>query len=162
MSDHHLSHVDEQGNTSMVDISNKKTTSREAIAGCKITMADHILEELIVNSLHTKKGSVIQTAIIAATSAVKKTWDTIPLCHPIPLNSIKINISQITDGFDIRCLVKTEGKTGVEMEALHGASVAALTIYDMCKALGHQMSISDLHLIKKSGGKKDFEAASAK
>ena len=105
----------------------------------------------------TKKGSITQTAIIAGTMSVKNTFNTIPLCHQIPISSIKFNIIPDDEGFHIECAVKTNGQTGVEMEALHGVSVAALTIYDMCKALTHDMTISEIKLEKKTGGKSNYE-----
>ncbi len=151
-----LSHIDQKGDPSMVDISGKEPTQREATAQGTIVVPAEVLSQLRDSDWNTKKGSIIQTAIIAATMSVKNTYNTIPLCHQIPISSCKVNIEGKNHGFIIHCTVKTNSRTGVEMEALHGVSVAALTIYDMCKALTHEMRIQDIHLIKKTGGKKDY------
>lgn len=141
----------------MVDVSQKKKTARVAIASGRLLAGSEVMTELAKSGYSTKKGSITQTAIIAATMAVKNTFNTIPLCHQIPISSAKIQIDPEETGFHIRCTVKTTGQTGVEMEALHGVSVAALTIYDMCKAISHDMQIVDIQLDKKSGGKNDYE-----
>jgi cyclic pyranopterin phosphate synthase len=113
---------------------------------------------LTQGEIHTKKGAVFHTAIIAGIQGAKKTSDLIPLCHPLPLNSIHIDIVEKDDSHIlIRCSAETEGKTGVEMEALSGASIAALTVYDMCKALSQKMIIREVKLIRKTGGKTDFK-----
>ena len=152
-----LSHVDEKGDPGMVDVSHKSTTERIASASGRIVMGTEIMTQLREDGFSTKKGSIAQTAIIAATMAVKNTYNTIPLCHQIPITSCKVFIDPIHDGFDLRCTVKTIGQTGVEMEALHGVSVAGLTIYDMCKAISHDMQITNIQLDQKSGGKNDFK-----
>lgn len=152
-----LTHITDEGNPGMVDVSAKALTQRIASASGKITLSDVIMTSLAREGYATKKGSIAQTAIIAATMAVKNTFNTIPLCHQIPITSCKVNIDPVDDGFQIRCTVKTNGQTGVEMEALHGVSTAALTIYDMCKALSHNMLIHDIRLDKKTGGKSDYE-----
>lgn len=152
-----LTHINEDGQPGMVDVSNKATTIRLASASGKITLGVDIMNALSEEDFTTKKGSIAHTAIIAATMAVKNTYNTIPLCHQIPISSCKVNIDPTNDGFEISCTVKTNSQTGVEMEALHGVSTAALTIYDMCKALSHDMVISDIQLDKKTGGKADYE-----
>ncbi len=152
-----LSHLDEAGNPSMVDVSDKAITARLATAECRVFIGEAIMQALSEQDFSTKKGSVFHTAIIAATMAVKKTADVIPLCHPLPVSSCKTEIEvESATHLYIRCTVKTTGQTGVEMEALHGASVAALTIYDMCKAMSHDIRIEQVQLLKKTGGKQDF------
>lgn len=152
-----LTHINKEGQPGMVDVSAKASTVREASASGKISLGVEVMAILAKEGFTTKKGSIAQTAIIAATMAVKNTYNTIPLCHQIPITSCKINIEPNTNGFEITCSVKTNGQTGVEMEALHGVSTAALTIYDMCKALSHDMQIGAIQLDKKSGGKSDYE-----
>ena len=141
----------------MVDVGDKAVTKRTATAGCRVVLGAEIMAELRRGDFSTKKGSVIQTAVIAATMAVKQTSTVIPLCHPLPINGCRVDIDDDGAGaLLVRCTVRTEGKTGVEMEALHGASVAALTIYDMCKAMSHDIEIQDLRLHEKRGGKSDY------
>jgi cyclic pyranopterin phosphate synthase len=152
-----LSHINEEGLPEMVDVTHKGESIRIATASGKIVAGKKIMAQLAADGFNSKKGSILQTAIIAGTMAVKNTFNTIPLCHQLPISSCKFDINPDEQAFHIRCTVKTEGKTGVEMEALHGISVAALTIYDMCKALTHDMSISDIRLEQKSGGKHDFK-----
>jgi cyclic pyranopterin phosphate synthase len=157
MTNKKLTHINSDGLPGMVDVSHKADTVRVASASGTIYLDTVTLDILSSNGYSTKKGSITQTAIIAATMAVKNTFQTIPLCHQIPISSCKVDINPTGEGFDIRCTVKTKGQTGIEMEALHGVSVAALTIYDMCKALTHDMVIGDIQLNKKTGGKNDFE-----
>lgn len=152
-----LSHLNADGQPAMVDVSKKETTARQAIASGKVAAGMEVMKLLSEGGFNTKKGPIIQTAIIAATMAVKNTYNTIPLCHQIPITGCKVEINTTAETFDIRCRVKTNGQTGVEMEALHGVSVAALTIYDMCKAVGLDMIISDIHLEEKTGGKNDYQ-----
>ena len=152
-----LSHIDKKGDPGMVDVSHKQNSERIASASGKIQLGTDIMSELKKGGFTTKKGSITQTAIIAATMAVKNTFNTIPLCHQIPITSCKIIVDPVDDGFDISCTVKTVGQTGVEMEALHGVSVAGLTIYDMCKAISHNMQIINIQLDMKSGGKNDYK-----
>lgn len=152
-----LSHLDKDGMPGMVDVSEKVTSFRVASASGTITLGAEIIKILAENDFNTKKGSIAQIAIIAGTMAVKNTYNTIPLCHQIPISSCKINVEPTAVGFNIDCTVKTNSQTGVEMEALNGVSTAALTIYDMCKALTHDMVISDIKLDKKTGGKSDYE-----
>lgn len=156
--DKKLSHLDAEGNPSMVDVSGKVLTARMARAEIRVFLGPEILKQLTDQQFATKKGSVIHTAIIAATMAVKRTHELIPLCHSLPVSSCKTHIEAEGEAhLRIVCTVKTNAPTGVEMEALHGASVAALTIYDMCKALSHDIIIQDLQLMEKTGGKNDFK-----
>lgn len=152
-----ITHIDEKGRPGMVDVSQKAITERVAAASGKIIMGEAIMKQLSAESFKNKKGPIIDTAIIAATMAVKNTYNVIPFCHQIPITSIKVVIDPNNVGFDISCSVKTNGQTGVEMEALQGVSAAALTIYDMCKALSHNMEITDIVLESKKGGKSDYE-----
>lgn len=142
----------------MVNVSEKGITHRLAMAQCIVTLPEKVLKALQENDFKTKKGSVFQTAIIAGIMAAKKTGELIPLCHPLGLESCELNI-QLNEQQEIviYCMASIEAKTGVEMEALTGASVAALTIYDMCKALSHDIVIRELKLMEKTGGKHDFK-----
>ncbi len=160
-----LSHIDQHNNPSMVDVSDKPITSRTATAQTKVLLPAavkaalhqaHASEGFEINS---KKGPVFQTAIIAGVMAAKQTHELIPFCHPLALDNCKIVIN-VDNNQDliINCECKTSGKTGVEMEALTGASVAALTIYDMCKALSHNILITETRLLAKSGGRADFSS----
>lgn len=151
-----LTHVDKQGNPTMVDVSEKQVTLRTAIAESRVKLGSEIINLLKDDEIYTKKGPVFQTAIIAGVQGAKKTSELIPFCHPIGLDNCKISIN--IDGNDavVKCKTTVTAKTGVEMEAITGASVAAITIYDMCKALSHNIEITDTRLLKKTGGKKDF------
>ena len=151
-----LSHVDEAGNASMVDVSEKNRSLRTAVASGKVLFPKQVFETLKANDFLGVKGSIIQTAIIAGIQGVKKTAELIPLCHQLNLSKVHIDIQPIQNALYIRCSVKCTERTGVEMEALTGVSISALTIYDMCKALSHDIIISSIQLEKKSGGKHDF------
>ena len=152
-----FTHLTEEGAPGMVDVSHKMETTRIATASGKVIIPADVLKDLRAIDFNTGKGSIVQTAIIAATMAIKNTYNTIPLCHQIPISSIKVFINDVDDGFAISCRVKSKGITGVEMEALHGVSVAGLTIYDMCKAKSHDIKITDIQLDSKTGGKSDYE-----
>jgi cyclic pyranopterin phosphate synthase len=155
-----LSHVDEKNRPTMVDVGDKTATRREARARSIVQLPDAVVAALQGDEINTKKGPVFATAIIAGVMAAKKTHELIPFCHPLGLENCKISISiggENSNQAIIDCTCRVHHKTGVEMEALTGASVAALTIYDMCKALSHDIAISDTRLISKSGGKQDFE-----
>jgi cyclic pyranopterin phosphate synthase len=156
-----FTHIDEKGNPSMVDISQKQITNRTASARSIVVLPKDVLDKFIGNDIQTKKGSVFQTAIIAGIMAAKKTGELIPLCHPLGLDNctIKIRINEDNE-LEIYCTASVTAKTGVEMEALVGASIAALTVYDMCKALSHDIIIKETMLIEKTGGKNDFKRAS--
>lgn len=149
-----LSHIDEQGKASMVDVSDKAMTCREARAFARISMQPDTLAQIKANSL--KKGDVLAVARIAGIQAAKKCSDLIPLCHPLALTKIAIEfeINEASHNIEIESLCKLTGQTGVEMEALTAASVAALTIYDMCKAVDMEMVIEQICLLEKSGGRR--------
>jgi len=151
-----LTHVDKQGNPAMVDVSEKQVSVRTARAETRVRLGQEIVDLLQGEEIYTKKGPVFQTAIIAGTQGAKKTADLIPFCHPVGLDDCKIDIK--IDGIDaiITCSAKVTAKTGIEMEAITGASVAAITIYDMCKAMSHDIEILSTRLLEKTGGKKDF------
>lgn len=151
-----FSHVDSQGNPTMVDVGGKLVTQRRAVAKSVVVLNQEIMEHLSSNEIHTKKGPVFQTAITAGIMAVKRTSELIPLCHPLPVENCKVAIEVSGIEAEITCTVSLSGKTGVEMEALTGASVAALTIYDMCKAFSHHIVIKDTRLYEKTGGKNDY------
>jgi len=153
-----LTHLDHQGNPSMVNVGEKKITKRSATAQSVVVVNEAILAQLSAGEIQTKKGPVFQTAILAGIMAAKKTSDLIPLCHPLGLDNCKVEIL-INENQEIviYCTASLTAKTGVEMEALTGASVAALTIYDMCKAMSHKILIKETKLLKKSGGKSDFD-----
>jgi cyclic pyranopterin phosphate synthase len=142
----------------MVDVTEKKVTHRTAIARSIVLLPEEVLIHLTDGDLQTKKGSVFQIAIIAGIMAAKKTGDLIPLCHPLGLDNCTITIAfNEKQEVVIDCTASITAKTGVEMEALVGASMAALTVYDMCKAMSHDIIIKETRLIEKTGGKRDFK-----
>ncbi|WP_461451920.1 cyclic pyranopterin monophosphate synthase MoaC [Mucilaginibacter sp.] len=160
MSNEILSHLDTEGRAVMVDVSDKAVTHRTATARSIVSLPEEVLTQLVDGDLKTKKGSVFQIAIIAGIMAAKKTGDLIPLCHPIGLDNCNIFITlNEKNEVVIDCTTSITAKTGVEMEALVGASLAALTVYDMCKALSHDIVIKETKLISKTGGKRDFKRA---
>lgn len=147
-----LTHLNDKGEAHMVDVSSKAETYRQAAAEAIITMQAATLE-LIVKGGH-KKGDVLAVARIAGIQAAKKTWDLIPLCHPLMLSALSIEFEVLDEQrIRVEANCKLSGQTGVEMEALTAASIAALTIYDMCKAVDREMSIDGLRVLEKSGGK---------
>lgn len=153
-----LTHVSEANRPSMVDVGDKAVTTRIARARAVVTFPKNVLggEE---DPLETKKGPVVDTAIVAGVLAAKQTHHLIPFCHPIPLEDCSIEVDWNEAGeLVIDCKVRATHKTGVEMEALTGAAAAALTVYDMCKSLSHGIRIRDVRLVAKSGGKSDFNA----
>jgi len=152
-----LTHVDKANRPTMVDVGDKAVTTRTASARARVVFpADAVVQS--GEALRTKKGPVFDTAIIAGVMAAKRTHDLIPFCHPLPLEDCKIEIAWgAPNEVVIECSVRATHKTGVEMEALTGASVAALTIYDMCKALTHGIEIRDVALLAKTGGKRDYQ-----
>jgi cyclic pyranopterin phosphate synthase len=153
-----ITHLDKQGNPTMVDVTEKKVSHRTAVARSIVSLPDEVLSNLVDGNLQTKKGSVFQIAIIAGIMAAKKTGDLIPLCHPLGLDNCNVIISiNEKQEIVIDCTASITAKTGVEMEALVGASIAALTIYDMCKAMSHDIVIKETKLIEKTGGKRDFK-----
>jgi cyclic pyranopterin monophosphate synthase len=152
-----LSHIDKENRPVMVDVSEKQATAREAHARVVVDFPPDIARRFIDGDIRTAKGPVFATAIIAGVMASKKTHELIPFCHPLGLDNCEIRISMDSGRRAIiDCHCKVTHKTGVEMEALTGASIAALTIYDMCKALSHDITISELRLISKTGGKEDY------
>jgi len=153
-----LTHLDDNNRPKMVDVSEKSETTRVAVASGQISMSQEAYDAIMENT--TKKGPVIQTAVIAAIMGVKKTSDLIPMCHPLLLSGINCDIEELPElpGFKLYVTAKLNGQTGVEMEALTGASVGLLTIYDMVKAIDKSMVISNVQLEEKSGGKSgDFK-----
>ncbi len=151
-----LTHLDETGKAVMVDVSEKVKTFRTAMATGRVIFPQAVFDTLNAQEFLGKKGSIPQTAIIAGIQAAKQTSSLIPLCHQINLSKIHIDIFPNERSLEIVCIVKCQDRTGVEMEALTGVSIAALTIYDMCKALTHEIQISDIQLKEKTGGKNDF------
>jgi cyclic pyranopterin phosphate synthase len=151
-----LTHVDSGNRPTMVDVGDKAVTLRTAAARAIVLFPDDA-RPVRDAELRTKKGPVFDTAIVAGVMAAKRTHELIPFCHPLPIDSIKIDIDWGEEGeVVVVCRVRATHKTGVEMEALTGASVAALTIYDMCKALTHGIVIRDVALLAKTGGKRDY------
>ena len=143
----------------MVDVSGKAETTRTASASCLVKLGSELLSQMTDGELKNKKGPVLHTAILAGIQGTKHTSTLIPLWHPLPLESSKVDITpQDSEHLLVTCTARTTGKTGVEMEALTGASVAALTLYDMCKSANPAIVISDLKLVKKTGGKSDYSA----
>ncbi len=157
-----LTHVDSDGRPRMVDVGAKSITRREATAEVRVVFPADVAAAVREHGLRSAKGPIIDTAIIAGTMAVKRTHELIPFCHPLPIENCRIEIAFVSETeLAIRCTVAITHKTGVEMEALTGASVAALTVYDMCKALSHEIVIDKLHLVEKSGGKRRVEQGRA-
>ncbi len=153
MDEKKLSHVNEQGDAQMVDVGGKQQTERIAVAVGEIVMKPETLQ--MIRDDKIKKGDVLTVAKVAGISAAKKTSEMIPLCHPLALNyiSVEFNFDEELPGVRITASVKTNGKTGVEMEALTAVSISALTIYDMAKAMEKTMTIQNIHLVEKRGGK---------
>ena len=151
-----LTHVDAAGRPAMVDVSGKANTVREALAECRVRFPPAVARELKAAGLRTGKGAVADTAIIAGTMAVKRTHELVPFCHPLPIDGCRFEVQwDAATVLRITCSVRTTHRTGVEMEALTGATVAALTVYDMCKALSHAIVIGPAKLLGKRGGKRD-------
>jgi len=158
-----LTHLDAANRPTMVDVGAKTATRREATAEATVKLPAAVALELKRSGHRTKKGPVFDTAIVAGVMAAKKTHEIIPFCHPLPLERCVIDIVARAGGkIHITCSVAVHHKTGVEMEALMGATAAALTIYDMCKALSHDIEVGPVRLLKKTGGKRDFKRTAAK
>ena len=157
MKNRKLTHVDSSGNPSMVNVSEKSITKRTAKAQAIVKVGREIISQIKQDELITKKGPVFQTAILAGIMGAKKTSDLIPLCHPLALENCQITIQPREDDILITSVATLSAKTGVEMEALTAVTIAALTIYDMCKALSHNIVIEEIKLLEKTGGKKDFK-----
>ena len=152
-----LSHIDEQNRPTMVDVSHKAATERRAHARTVVHLPVSIAGHISGDEIETKKGPVFATAIIAGVMAAKKTHELIPFCHPLGIENCKVTVALQGNDVVIDCHCKVHHKTGVEMEALTGASVAALTVYDMLKAMSHDIVIAETRLIAKTGGKEDFQ-----
>ncbi|NYZ64005.1 cyclic pyranopterin monophosphate synthase MoaC [Luteimonas deserti] len=151
-----LTHLDAQGQPTMVDVSAKPVTARAASAECRVRFPAAVAAQLHRSGLRSAKGGIVDTAIIAGTMAVKRTHELIPFCHPLPIDGVRIAIAWHAEReLRIECTVRTTHRTGVEMEALTGATVAALTVYDMCKALSHAIVLGPARLVGKRGGKRD-------
>ena len=148
-----LTHIDENGNAVMVDVGAKAVTHREAVAVGRITMSADCFA--MVAEGRAKKGDVLGVAQVAGIMAAKRTFESIPLCHPLLLTKCRVEFTMLREehAIEARCTTQCDGKTGVEMEALHGVTTALLTIYDMCKAADRGMVLSGIHLAEKSGGK---------
>ncbi|MGB5132052.1 MAG: cyclic pyranopterin monophosphate synthase MoaC [Steroidobacteraceae bacterium] len=151
-----LSHVDDAGRPAMVDVTAKHETLRVATAVSRLRFPPAAFDKLRSSGFETTKGPVFSTAIVAGTMAAKRTHELIPFCHPLGLERCDITIEAGLDGLEIRCTAAVHHRTGVEMEALTGASVAALTVYDMCKSLSHDIVIEQTRLLSKTGGKGDY------
>jgi len=153
-----FSHLNEKNNPKMVNVSDKKITKRTAIAKATMFLGEEIISHFNNDELITKKGPVFQTAIIAGIQGVKKTSEIIPMCHPLLINGVDININIInSEHVEVLCEVIIEGKTGVEMEALTGVNITCLTIYDMCKSISQDIIIKEVKLVEKTGGKSDIK-----
>lgn len=151
-----LSHINESNQAAMVDVSGKPVTLRHAVAEARITMNDAVAEQFKGGEFLSKKGPVFQTAILAGVMGAKQTPHLIPLCHPLPLDDCQITTEFAGNEAILRCLCKTTGRTGVEMEALTGVTIAALTFFDMIKALDKTAVIHSVRVIEKTGGKSDI------
>jgi cyclic pyranopterin phosphate synthase len=151
-----FTHVDEQRRPSMVDVGGKAITHRVAVAEARVRFPPPVAEALTESGFETSKGPVFHTAIVAGVMAAKRTHELIPFCHPLGLEDcrIEIDLNERSEAV-IRCRVSVHHKTGVEMEALTGATVAALTVYDMCKALSHEIVVAEVRLLEKRGGRRD-------
>ena len=153
-----FSHINKSNNPKMVNVGDKQITKRKATAKATMFLGAEIVAYFKNDDITTKKGPVFQTAIVAGIQGVKKTSDLIPMCHPLLINGVDIEIDVINEtDIEIYCTVSIEGKTGVEMEALTGASTTALTIYDMCKSISQQMVIREVKLLEETGGKSDIK-----
>ncbi|RPE81242.1 cyclic pyranopterin monophosphate synthase MoaC [Vulcaniibacterium tengchongense] len=151
-----LTHLDPHGRPAMVDVSAKPASARAASAECRVRFPAEVARQLRASGLKSAKGGIAETAIVAGTMAVKRTHELIPFCHPLPIDGCRIAVEWAGENvLRIECTVKTVHRTGVEMEALTGATVAALTVYDMCKALSHRIVLGPAKLLAKRGGRRD-------
>ena len=154
-----ITHLDAAGRPAMVDVSGKPATAREAVAECRVRFPRDVAVQLHASGLRSAKGGIVETAIVAGTMAVKRTHELIPFCHPLPIDGCRFEADWDDEThLRIDCRVRTVHSTGVEMEALTGATVAALTVYDMCKALSHEIVIGPARLLAKSGGRRKVGA----
>ncbi|WP_299049734.1 cyclic pyranopterin monophosphate synthase MoaC [uncultured Polaribacter sp.] len=153
-----FSHLNSKNNPKMVNVSDKNITKRTAVAKATMFLGKEVIAHFTNDELITKKGPVFQTAIIAGIQGVKKTSELIPMCHPLLINGVDVDINIIdNENIEIFCKVTIEGKTGVEMEALTGVNITCLTIYDMCKSISQKMMIKEVKLVEKTGGKSDIK-----
>ena len=157
-----LTHLDATNRPTMVDVGGKDISQRVASAEARIRLPPAVQRALRASGHRTKKGPVFDTAVIAGVMAAKRTSELIPFCHPLPLDNCTVEIEAAPGGLTVRCTVSVRHRTGVEMEALTGATVAALTVYDMCKALSHDIRIEKVRLLEKRGGKRDFKRREAR
>lgn len=154
-----LTHIDASNRPRMVDVGAKAATARVAVAQAIVRFPEAVADTLRAGGMRSAKGPVIDTAVVAGTMAAKRTHELIPFCHPLAIERCRIEVDFVSDTeLAIRCEVAITHKTGVEMEALTGASVAALAVYDMCKALSHEIVITGVRLLEKSGGKREVRA----
>jgi cyclic pyranopterin monophosphate synthase len=151
-----FTHLDSDRHPTMVDVGDKPATKRTAVAEARVRFPASVADALRDNGLRSAKGPVFDTAIVAGVMGAKRTHELIPFCHPLGLENCRITIDLDGDTAVIRCSVSVHHKTGVEMEALTGASIAALTVYDMCKALSHDIVIGDVRLLAKDGGRSSY------
>ena len=155
-----FTHVDERRQPAMVDVGGKAVTQRTAVAEARVRFPAAVAEALRESGFETSKGPVFHTAIVAGVMAAKRTHELIPFCHPLGIENCRVEIDMNDrDEAVIRCTASVHHRTGVEMEALTGASVAALTVYDMCKALSHEITIVEVRLLEKHGGKREVHAS---
>ncbi|MDP9090287.1 MAG: cyclic pyranopterin monophosphate synthase MoaC [Pseudomonadota bacterium] len=154
-----FTHLDAYQRPTMVDVSDKAATKRTATAEARVTFPSAVATALRDSGLRSAKGPIFDTAIVAGVMGAKRTHELIPFCHPLGLENCSIAIDLRGDTAVISCTVTVHNKTGVEMEALTGASIAALTVYDMCKALSHDIIITDVRLLAKEGGKSGYATA---
>jgi cyclic pyranopterin phosphate synthase len=157
-----LTHLTARNRPTMVDVGDKEVTRRVASAEARIRLPRAVLLALRKSGHRTKKGPIFDTAIIAGVLAAKRTSELIPFCHPLLLDNCKLEVGAAAGGIRVVCTVAVQGRTGVEMEAMTGVTVAALTVYDMCKALSHDIEITQVRLLAKSGGKRDFKRGSTR
>jgi cyclic pyranopterin monophosphate synthase len=157
-----LTHLSARNRPTMVDVGDKEVTRRMASAEARIRLPRAVLLALRKSGHRTKKGPIFDTAIIAGVLAAKRTSELIPFCHPLLLDNCKLEVAAAPGGIRIVCTVSVQGRTGVEMEAMTGVTVAALTVYDMCKALSHDIEVSAIRLLAKTGGKRDFSRRSTR
>ena len=155
-----LTHFDEEGNARMVNVGEKPETLRVAIARGHVTAKPETLQ--LIAEQRIKKGDVLEIARLAGIMAAKRTGELIPLCHPLALTSVRVALAIVDEHIEIEAEIQTVGRTGVEMEALTAVSVAGLTVYDMCKSVDREMRLSEIRLVRKTGGKSDFAEEPAK
>jgi cyclic pyranopterin phosphate synthase len=157
-----LTHLTARNQPTMVDVGAKEVTRRVARAEARIRLPRAVLLALRKSGHRTKQGPIFDTAIIAGVFAAKRTSELIPFCHPLLLDNCKLEVGAAPGGIRVVCTVSVQGRTGVEMEAMTGVTVAALTVYDMCKALSHDIEITGVRLLAKTGGKRDFSRRSTR